>query len=111
MNAIRPLHLPEPLAIVATLASLLQLLERGDAAPAPGQYRELARRLEQALAAAPAGPVLDAVLDTFPAAGECYENLQYAHAGLCRAPLEASLNSELAARAAIDKASAKTAGA
>jgi hypothetical protein len=38
------------------------------------------------------------LLDHFPAAGEVYENLQYAHAGLCRAPLEASLVSELATR-------------
>ncbi|MCH8855539.1 MAG: hypothetical protein IIA03_04705, partial [Proteobacteria bacterium] len=43
-------------------------------------------------------PALATVLDHFPAAAELYENLQYAHAGLCRAPLEASLQSELAAR-------------
>jgi hypothetical protein len=33
-----------------------------------------------------------------------YENLRYAHAGLCRAPLETALNAELAASAAIDRA-------
>ena len=41
---------------------------------------------------------LPGLLDHFPAAAEVYENLQYAHAGLCRAPLEMSLQSELAAR-------------
>ena len=33
-----------------------------------------------------------------PAAAMVYETLQYAHAGLCRASLELSLTSELAAR-------------
>jgi hypothetical protein len=38
---------------------------------------------------------LRAVLNTFPVAAELYENINYQHAGLVRAPLEASLNSEL----------------
>jgi hypothetical protein len=41
------------------------------------------------------------VLRAFPAAAELYENVQYAHAGLCRQPLEAALNAELLTRAAI----------
>ena len=42
--------------------------------------------------------MLAGLLDHFPAAAEVYENLQYGHAGLVRAPLEMSLSSELAAR-------------
>jgi hypothetical protein len=43
------------------------------------------------------------LLDHFPAAAEVYENLQYAHAGLCRVPLEVSLTSELATRSLLDR--------
>jgi hypothetical protein len=39
--------------------------------------------------------------------GAVTPNLQYQHAGLCRSPLEPSLNAELAARAAIDAARRK----
>jgi hypothetical protein len=34
-------------------------------------------------------------------AAELYENVQYAHAGLCRQPLEAALNAELLARSTL----------
>ena len=39
----------------------------------------------------------------FPTVSELYENLNYAHAGLCRSPLETGLAAEVAARAAISR--------
>jgi hypothetical protein len=44
------------------------------------------------------------VLDAYPAAAQLYENQNYQHAGLCRSPLEASLDAELRARQVIDRA-------
>jgi hypothetical protein len=99
--AARPLALPAELTLVVALARLFQKLEASPVAVAPSQYRTVAERLAQALREAPAGDALDAVLRAFPAAAELYENVQYAHAGLCRQPLEAALNAELLTRAAI----------
>jgi hypothetical protein len=48
---------------------------------------------------------MDFVLGNFPATAELYENLHYHQAGLCRSPLENSLNSEVQARVAIERAS------
>ena len=50
------------------------------------------------------GASLDALLENFPAAAALYENQRYAQAGLCRSPLETSLNTELEARKVIDRA-------
>jgi hypothetical protein len=50
------------------------------------------------------------VLGAHPAAAELYENLQYEHAGLCRSPLEAALNAELLAGAAIQRAMRRAVG-
>jgi hypothetical protein len=44
------------------------------------------------------------LLDVFPAASQLYENLNYESAGLCRSPLDASLNAERAARSVLDRA-------
>jgi hypothetical protein len=49
---------------------------------------------------------LQAVLNTFPAAAELYENLNYQHAGLCRSPLDRSLAAEVKARELIRKLTA-----
>ena len=87
--------------------SLAALLQRVDAQPqgiGAAQYRQLVLQLGQLLDGLPASDGLQQLLGAFPAAAMVYENRQYAHAGLCRSPLEASLNSEQSARAAIQKA-------
>ena len=92
-----------------TAITLAELLQRVEAAPdtiGAGQYRALVQHLDLLLAQLPAGADLQRLLDTFPAAATVYENHHYAHAGLCRAPLELSLNSELAARNLIEKVQA-----
>ena len=100
------LTLPAALGNVALLAQLLERLDRSAQPPDAAQYRGVALRLAEALDAAAAGTGLDRVLAMFPSAAEVYENLRYAHAGLCRSPLEISLNTELVARAALDRAAA-----
>jgi len=50
------------------------------------------------------GEALHALLAVAPATAEIYENLQYAHAGLCRSPLDRATAAEQAAVAAIDHA-------
>jgi hypothetical protein len=87
-----------------TLAELLQRVESSNQAIGPGQFRLLVLHLQRLLLELPADDGLEALLNSFPAAAALYENLRYAQAGLCRSPLEASLNSELRARAVIDKA-------
>ena len=86
------------------LARMLERLDRSDVAVDPQQYRGVVEHLADVLRTAPHDAGLDAVLEASPATAELYENLQYQHAGLCRSPLEAALNAELAARAAIDAA-------
>ena len=86
------------------LARMLERLDRSEVAVDPLQYRGVVEHLADALRSAPHDAALEAVLEASPATAELYENLQYQHAGLCRSPLEAGLNAELAARAAIDAA-------
>ena len=89
---------------LVTLARMLERLDRSPVAVDPQQYRGVVEHLSEVLRVVPHDAALDAVLDASPATAELYENLQYRHAGLCRSPLESSLNAELAARAAIDAA-------
>lgn len=100
------LQAPIQAALVAA-----QLLERLDASRIPvdaHQYRTVAVRLAQLLAE----PDIDwaPLLARSPAAAQVYENLRYAQAGLCRAPLERAAAAELAARQAIEKARQHPAG-
>ena len=104
MQTARPLN--RPLRTAITLAELLQRIEASAQPIGAAQYRRLVRHLAQLLDSLPPGPDLDQLLQTFPAAAGLYENQHYDMAGLCRSPLEASLNSELSARAVIDKARA-----
>ena len=87
-----------------TLAELLQRIESSAQPIGPTQYRHLVQHLTRLLDALPPGAGLDALLNTFPAAAALYENLRYEQAGLCRTPLEASLNTELQARELIRRA-------
>jgi hypothetical protein len=102
----KTIAIPPALTLVATLAQLLQRLESSPTPPSALQYRTVVERLSQALDEAPRGEALDALLHAMPAAAELYENLNYEHAGLCRSPLEASLNAELAARRLIGRVAA-----
>lgn len=83
------------------LARMLERLDRSTVAVDPQQYRAVVDHLGEMLLAAPHDAALEAVLQASPATAELYENLQYAHAGLCRSPLEPALQAELAARDAI----------
>ncbi|WP_337786079.1 hypothetical protein [Ramlibacter lithotrophicus] len=89
---------------LVVLARVLDRLERSAQPVDPEQFRSLVGRLAAELEATPRDAGLDSVLETFPAAAELYENLHYAHAGLCRSALEPALAAELAARAAIESA-------
>lgn len=104
MQTARPLS--PSLRTAITLAELLQRIEASAQPIGAAQYRRLVRHLAQLLDGLPPGPELDRLLRAFPAAAALYENQHYGVAGLCRTPLEASLNSELTARAAIDRARA-----
>lgn len=95
------LVVPPHLQPLASLALLLEKLEQQPRQASPAQYRQLALRLGALLDEAEPGPVLDQLLTALPAAAELYENRRYAQAGLCRAPLQAALDTELAAAAVI----------
>jgi len=93
--------LPPHLKPVAETAALLQRLEAPPLQVSPAQYRQVVQQLQQQLADLGMDDALDKLLQAFPAAAVVYENLHYEQAGLCRAPLEASLNAELSAAAVI----------
>jgi 2-methylisocitrate lyase-like PEP mutase family enzyme len=86
------------------LARMLERLDRSAVAVDPQQYRGVVEALREVLRTVPHDAGLEAVLEAAPATAELYENLQYEYAGLCRSPLEAALNAELAARTVIDAA-------
>ena len=90
--------LPERFRVLLTLAQLLERLERNITPTSADQYRSVVQHLSQELGGAEPGEDLNALLDSFPATAQLYENLQYAHAGLCRSPLDASLAAELRAQ-------------
>ena len=94
-SAVR-LAVPNELLSLVRLAQLLEGIEHR--AVDPHQYRLLAEKLGAELSQHQGHEALSGLLDHFPAAAEIYENLQYGHAGLVRAPLEMSLASELATR-------------
>jgi hypothetical protein len=86
------------------MAALLQRLEQQPLRISAEQYRAVARQVSTLLAQAEPDEHLHALLAAAPATAELYENMRYEMAGLCRAPLEAALNAELAATAAIKRA-------
>lgn len=104
MVAATPLRLPAELQALAAMALLLERLENRPRGASAEQYREVVRQLERLLLEAEPGPALDALLERLPATAELYENLRYAHAGLCRSPLAEALEAELAATSAIEAA-------
>lgn len=106
MSSATPIQIPESLRVIVTLAQLLERFERSGQPVAADQYRAVVRHLSDDLAGRELDPALDAILGAFPATAELYENLRYEHAGLCRSPLEAALNAELAAGAVLRDAAA-----
>lgn len=98
MPTVVRLTVPAELRPFVQLAQLLQALDGQGGAADPHQYRLLVRKISAELQAHQGHAALAALLDHLPASAEIYENLQYAHAGLCRAPLEVSMASELAVR-------------
>jgi len=95
------------LETVFALAHLLQRVEVGRARADADAYRHLVSQLQAALAEPMPADALQPILAAYPAAGEVYENLHYEQAGLSRAPLEQSVASELAAKAALARAAAR----
>ncbi|MBP6813949.1 MAG: hypothetical protein KA169_03605 [Burkholderiaceae bacterium] len=93
-QATRSKHPP----VIFTLAYLLEKLEQLPGPIGADQHRWVVDRLSQALAQAEPGPELDAMLDVHPGVAELYENLHYAHAGLCRHPLDSALSAEQSAQ-------------
>ncbi len=96
--------LPARLNTLAALAGLLERLEAAPSSASAEQYRGVVRQVQALLAAAEPDEHLQRLLNAAPHTAELYENLRYGIAGLCRSPLEASLNAELAATAAIHRA-------
>ena len=106
MNTSTPLQIPAALWPLMAMGTLLERLERLPRGAAPAQYRDVVLKVQGLLGEAEPGAALDAVLTALPAVAELYENLHYAHAGLCRSPLEAALDAELAAKASLAKSGA-----
>lgn len=102
-----PAGLPARLTVARVLTGLLEHLERSRVAVDAAQYRLVAQRLNDELAALQPDSMLDAWLRGHPLATESYENMTYEHAGLCRHPLDAALAAELAAKDAIARASSR----
>lgn len=107
MQTARTIQLPERMRVLVTLAGLLERLEVDLQVGGAQQYQSVVRHLADELGRFDGDESLELVLGNFPATAELYENLRYGVAGLCRAPLEASLNSELLARGAIARAAGK----
>lgn len=95
--------LPERFRVLLTLAQLLERLERNLAPTSAEQYRSVVVHLSTELMQVEPGEDLHVLLDSFPGAAELYENLHYAHAGLCRSPLDVSLDAELRAKGLIQR--------
>lgn len=104
MNATPSRAIPDHLTVVLTLSHVLDRLESSATAVAAEQYRSVVARLSDELARVEPSPALQAILDSHRPAAELYENLHYRHAGLCRSPLELSLNAELRAKEVIARA-------
>jgi len=98
MPPIARIEVPRRLAALFALGRLLEKLERSTTAVDAQQYRSVVERLTRELQSLAPDEPFHQVLALLPAASELYENLNYAHAGLCRAPLDASMTSERAAR-------------
>lgn len=101
----RPVQIEVPPALrpLAATALLLEKLDRTPRQASAEQYRHVVRRAQALLSEAEPGPVLDQLLDAFPALAEVWENRHYETSGLCRSPLEAATSAELQAAALLKR--------
>jgi hypothetical protein len=101
---------PARLAVAVLLSQLLERLDRSAEPVGAEQYLSVVRHLKEEFDELGTEHALSALLDAYPSAAELYENLNYQHAGLCRSPLELSLDAELRARQVIERARLGPAG-
>ena len=104
MNTPQSTQSPARLAVAALLSQLLERLDRSTVPVGAEQYLSVVRHLKEEFAELGTEGSLSALLDAYPSAAELYENLNYQHAGLCRSPLESSLEAEVRARQLIERA-------
>ena len=107
MNATRSSTSKAPhagLDIAERLAHLLERLDRSAVPVGADQYRSVVVHLVNEFGDVAPSAALARLLDSYPAAAEVYENLQYQHAGLCRSGLDAAMAAELRAKEAIARA-------
>jgi hypothetical protein len=109
MNATRPPVSKTSLDVTERLAQLLERLEHSTVPVGADQYRSVVMHLVNEFGDVAHGAALGRLLDSYPAAAEVYENLQYQHAGLYRAGLDAAVAGELSAKEAIARAMARPA--
>ena len=98
---------PSVTSRLETVVALARLLEKIENSPQPigaDQYRAVVFKLKAALAAELPAPALEAVLSSFPATAELYENMHYAVSGLSRSTLDRSVASELLASGLMQRA-------
>lgn len=105
----QPLRIPERLHVVVALAQLLERMANRVEAIGAAQYQSIVRHLSDELERAEPDESLEAILNAFPATAEVYENLRYGQAGLIRAPLELSLQTEIETRSLIKRLQTKAA--
>jgi len=82
---------------IAALAKILQEVEAGGYAGHAEQYQHVASQLSQLLADVEPDEILYSIFNAYPAAAELYENVRYAHAGLCLHDIDAAIKAETAA--------------
>jgi hypothetical protein len=104
MNATKPHPHKTDLTVTHVLADLLERLECSAEPVGAEQYRSVVQHLVDELGDIEPGMALGALLDTYPAAAELYENVNYQYAGLCRSALDASLAAEREAKEALNRA-------
>lgn len=92
------------LETVVALARLLERIENTAVPIGADQYRALVLKLKAALAADLPAPALEAVLSSFPATAELYENMHYAESGLSRSALDRSVATEMLASGLMQRA-------
>jgi hypothetical protein len=103
MGAVTSIRVPASLQTLAETGMLLERLERLPRSASAVQYREVVLAVQRLLGEAEPSDALDALLRALPATAELYENLRFAHAGLCRSPLDAAAMAEVAARDALTR--------
>jgi hypothetical protein len=97
------IRLPHRLRALATTALMLETLERTPRGASADQYRALVRQLHALLDEAGDDPALLPLIERLPALAELHENRHFAHAGLCRAPLDLMVRSERQTQALLSR--------